>query len=106
MVRFGSDKSNGIFNHRWADSFNSWISKWALIELSASNKKFTWTNNQDIPILAKIDRVFVSTCWDATFPLTSVKALDRIPSDNNPLLIDMGDTNCFGKKDLDLKSGG
>ena len=42
-------------------SFNNWISKWVLIELSAANKKFTWTNNQDNRILAKIDRIFVST---------------------------------------------
>jgi hypothetical protein len=41
--------------------FNSWISKWGLIELSAANKRFTWTNNQDNRILDKIDRIFVST---------------------------------------------
>lgn len=23
LVRFSSDKSNGIINHRWSDSFNS-----------------------------------------------------------------------------------
>jgi len=57
LVRFLRDKSNGIINHMWADSFNEWVDKWALIELSASNKKYTWTNNQDCPVLAKIDRI-------------------------------------------------
>jgi hypothetical protein len=80
------------------DCFNSWVDKWGLIELSASNKKFTWTNNQEIPILAKIDRIFVSTEWKAAFPLASVKALDRLPSDHNPLLLTSGDNVSFGKK--------
>ena len=80
LVRFASDKSNGVYSHRWADEFNSWVNKWALIELNPSNKKFTWTNNQEHPILAKIDMIFVSGLWGAAFPLSCVKALDRFPS--------------------------
>lgn len=49
LVRFASDKSNGVYNHRWVDGFNNWISKWGQIELNPSNKRFTWTNNQEIP---------------------------------------------------------
>lgn len=98
LVRFASDKSNGVYNHRWADGFNDWISKWALIELNPSNKRFPWTNNQEYSILAKIDRIFVSNGWDAAFPLSSVKALDRFPSDHNPLVLDSGDNCCLGKK--------
>jgi endonuclease/exonuclease/phosphatase family metal-dependent hydrolase len=41
-------------------------------------------------VLPKIDRIFVSTDWDANFPLTRIKALDRLPSDHNPLLLDTG----------------
>lgn len=40
--------------------------------------------------MARIDIVFVSTGLDAAFPLARVKALDRVPSDHNPLLIDLG----------------
>jgi hypothetical protein len=53
LVRFVSDKSNVLINHRWADCFNEWVDKWALVELNASNKRFTWTNNQDNLIYAK-----------------------------------------------------
>jgi len=97
MVRFSSDKSNGVINHRWSDSFNDWVDKWALIELNTSNKRFTWTNNQT-PILAKIDRIFVSTAWESAFPLVTVKALERLPSDHNPLVLNTGDNALFGKK--------
>lgn len=88
LVRFTSDKNTGIINHRWADLFNSWIDKWGLIELNPSNKRFTWTNNQDQVIMNKIDRIFVSTSWEAHYPLTRVKAVDRVPSDHNPLILD------------------
>lgn len=98
LIRFTSDKSNGVINHRWADSFNSWVDKWALVELNAGNKRFTWTNNQEHPIMAKIDRIFVSTSWEAAFPLVNVKALERLPSDHNPLLLDSGDNATFSKK--------
>lgn len=98
MVRFSSDKSYGVINHRWFDSFNECVDKWALIELNASNKRFIWTNNQAPPILAKIDRIFVSTTWESAFPLVTVKALERLPSDHNPLILNSGDNTLFGKK--------
>ena len=99
LVRFIEDRSNRIINHKWADLFNDWVqTNNALIEINPTNKKFTWTNNQEVPILAKIDRIFVSTSWEAGFPMDSVKALDRAPSDHNPLVINSGDNICFGKK--------
>jgi hypothetical protein len=98
LTRFASDKSNGIINHKWADAFNAWISAWGLVELNPSNKKFTWTNNQDNLIMVKLDRVFVTTDWEAAFPLASVRALDRLPSDHSPLLLNTGDNAHFGKK--------
>lgn len=83
-------------------SFN----EWALIELDPKNRKYTWTNNHDRLIMARIDRVFVSTAWDVVFPLARVKALNRPPSDHNPLLVDSGDNTFFGKKrDLGLRNG-
>ena len=99
LVRFSSDKNNGIINHKWADAFNEWVGKWALIELDPANKRFTWTNNQERNlVLAKIDRIFVTTTWEAAFPLARVTAVDRLPSDHNPLVLDSRDNVSFGKK--------
>jgi len=98
LIRFASDKNNSRINYRWADAFNAWVHKWALLELSASNRRYTWSNNQDNLVMAKIDRIFVSTDWDSGFPLASVKCLDRFPSDHNPLVLDTGPNVFFGKK--------
>ena len=40
--------------------FNDWINKWGLLEISISNRGYTWSNNQDNPILVVLDRVFTS----------------------------------------------
>jgi hypothetical protein len=87
--------------------FNGWVHKWALLELSASDRKYTWTNNQDNLVMAKIDRIFVYTEWDSGFPLAIVKCLDRVPSDHNPLVLEFGSNVFFFVRNvLDSKSGG
>jgi hypothetical protein len=88
LSRFSSDKSNGRINLKILDCFNDWINKWGLIELNPSNRKFTWSNNQDNLILAKLDRIFVSTNFDRMFPLSRVLALAaKGVSDHNPFSI-------------------
>jgi hypothetical protein len=98
LVRNSREKSNGVINQKWVDAFNNWVDLWGLIELDPSNRAFTWTNNQANPILARLDRIFVSTDWSMNFPLARVKTLDRLPSDHNPLLMDSGDSMARPKK--------
>jgi hypothetical protein len=33
LVRFQSDKSNGVINYRWSDKFNAWVEIWSLLEV-------------------------------------------------------------------------
>jgi hypothetical protein len=47
LVRFSSDKSSCLINHKWTNALNEWVSKWALVERDLDNKRFTWTTNQD-----------------------------------------------------------
>lgn len=69
LVRWVTDKSNGVVNKHWADAFNNWINMHGLIELKSSSRNFTWSNNQENAILANIDRVFMDTSWDVCFCL-------------------------------------
>ena len=62
FVRDSSDKSNGNINQHLALLFNGWINKWGLLEIEISNRNFTWSNNQDVPVLTTIDRIFCSIC--------------------------------------------
>jgi hypothetical protein len=70
--------------------FNDWINKFGLIEIKNSSRQFTWGNNQDNLVMALLDRVFVSTCWEKMFPACSVIAKARLESDHTPLIVDTG----------------
>jgi endonuclease/exonuclease/phosphatase family metal-dependent hydrolase len=94
LYRFALDKSNGRINQKMADHFNDFINKWGLVEVSPSNRKFTWSINQKNLISAKIDRVLVTTDWEALFPFVKISCLSKGISDHIPLLLESGD-NCF-----------
>jgi hypothetical protein len=98
LCRYAADKSNGRINKKIADCFNDWINRCALIEFNLANRKFTWSNNQAIPILTKLDRIFASPNWERAYPLVRVTALHREISDHTPLLVDTGGNQRFGKK--------
>lgn len=51
---------------------------------------FTWSNNQENPILKKLDRVLVTKEWEDIFPQASVSRLPREVSDHNPFIISIG----------------
>ena len=60
------------------------------MEISISNRVFTWSNNQSSPIFAVLDRVFTSVDWDAHFPYSTLTALPRVGSDHTALVLDTG----------------
>jgi exonuclease III len=96
--RFTSDKNNGRINQRFVDCLTDWINRWDMIELNPSNKKYTWSNNQNNLVLAKLDSILVTTNWEVVVPLVRVTALPKDISDHNPLLVDFGYGGAFGKK--------
>lgn len=67
--------------------FNELISELALIDPPMMNQQFTWSNMQQNPVLARLDRFLISTEWDQDFPLSKVVALPRVTSDHCPILL-------------------
>jgi hypothetical protein len=67
--------------------FNEAISRLGLNEIVLQGRKFTWSNMQPSPLLEKLDWVFTSSSWTLSYPNTSVKALDMIPSDHVPCFV-------------------
>jgi hypothetical protein len=88
LVRSQLEKSNGIVNFSHSSSFNDWIEKWGLIEFSDPCRLYTWSNNQDHPIMAKLDRVLGSVEWESRYPLERVTLLPKGVSDHNLVLVD------------------
>lgn len=98
LACFMSDTSNNRVNYKWCDMFNDWIDRWGLLELSVTTRAYTWTNKQDNPVMAKIDRVFISTDWDMHYPLSRIRANPREGNDHTPLVINTSNNIFFGKK--------
>ena len=90
LIRNIADKNNENINFHWVDAFNNWVNTWGLVELKLPNRSFTWTNNQDHPTMAVLDRVFASTDLEAHFPRLNIKSLSRLGSDHVPILVDFG----------------
>jgi hypothetical protein len=90
LVSSVKDKNNGIVNHRWLDLFQEWIHTFGLLELKNSSRSYTWTNNQDRPIMAAIDKLLCNTLFEQKFPLAFVTAKSWVGSDHVPLILDFG----------------
>jgi endonuclease/exonuclease/phosphatase family metal-dependent hydrolase len=85
-----SEKSNGVVNQKWVDLFNDWIHNFGLLELKNSSRSYTWTNNQDLPIMAAIDKLLCNNKFEQIFPRAFVTAKARARSDHVPLILNSG----------------
>jgi hypothetical protein len=54
-------------------------------------------------VLAKLDRIFVSTEWETAFPLARVLGLAKGVSDHSPLLLDSRDNYSISKQKFRFK---
>lgn len=60
MILRASEKSNTNLNHNMMNRFRDFVDNNELKELYMHGRRFTWTNERDVPTLTKIDRVLVS----------------------------------------------
>jgi len=58
-----------------------------LNEVKLLGKKYTWTNMQLSPLLEKLDWIFTSNSWLNSYPDTTARAMDMVPSDHCPCLV-------------------
>jgi hypothetical protein len=68
LIRSAADKNNAQFNASLANVFNETIENLPISEVVLSDQRFTWSNMQPNPILAKLDRVFSNNELNCAFP--------------------------------------
>jgi hypothetical protein len=71
----------------FSDIFNNAINSYNLREIHMSGGCFTWTNNQKLPTLEKLDRVLMNKEWEKLFPMAIIHKIPREFSDDNPLMV-------------------
>jgi hypothetical protein len=86
--------------------FNDWIDRWALIDIKDPSMCFTWFNDQKVPIMATLDRILMTTHWEAKYPLARISMLPKGVSDHNPMMITFGENLEVLFLFLDLRNGG
>ncbi|XP_044947663.1 uncharacterized protein LOC123397007 [Hordeum vulgare subsp. vulgare] len=100
IIRRQNEKNNDNFDTRWSTMFNMVIESLNLREIHLSDRQYTWANSLTIPTYEKLDRVLTTVEWEQKYPLVTVQALQRAISDHTPLLVDSGEANHRGNKNV------
>ena len=87
LILHASDKSNNRIDRRMMGKFKRFIDDCALKELFLRGRKFTWSNEREVPTLTKIDRAFVSVDWELDHPECLLQAMSTSASDHCPLFL-------------------
>lgn len=87
LIRFIWEKKGSKNSKGTSKEFNEFITSLQLVDVRLNHKSFTWTNNQNNPMLVRIDRWLVSLEWMSAFPLFALFALPRTSSDHCLLIL-------------------
>lgn len=90
VIRFPYEKKGGCVMTTAMRDLSDWIRQQDLVDLPLGGADFTWSNNQAIPVMSRLDRFLVSTDWLDLFLDCTQRALARPISDHCPLLHETG----------------
>jgi hypothetical protein len=88
----------------WAlGRFRRLIDDLALKEITLHGRKFAWSNQQDEPVLVKLDHVFCLVDWENLFPNVLLQSAAPQDSDRCPLVLGLKD-NKSGRRRFNFES--
>lgn len=87
IYRAQDNKNNNLFHSRMMGRFRRFLNTFELKELHLQGRLYTWSNEQQHPMLELLDRVFVSVDWQTQFPNSLLRSLSTDCSDHAPLLL-------------------
>jgi hypothetical protein len=64
LIRYSHEKNSNNFDRALSATFNAMIQSLAWFELPLLDRRFTWTNGQENPVHARLDRAFFNNDWD------------------------------------------
>jgi hypothetical protein len=91
LIYKDSDRNNNNFNKAMMGSFRRLIEDMALNEIPLHGRQYTWSNQQNVLVLVKLDRVFCSVDWELHFPNVLLQSTASQDSDHYPLLLGLRD---------------
>jgi hypothetical protein len=87
LIYEARDKSNTNLNRRLMSLFRDAINACEFKELKLLGRRFTWSNEQAVPTLVRLDRAFCNPDWDVLFNLARLQPLAMGMSDHCPIVL-------------------
>jgi hypothetical protein len=87
LIRYPNEKNNNNFDTNLAASFKGLIRDVGWFELPLSDRLYTWSNQQENPVLVRLNHAFFNTAWNDAFPNSVLSSLPRPVSDHHPLIV-------------------
>ena len=94
MILRASEKRNTNLNRSMMKKFREFVDDQQLREMYMHGRKYTWSNERDLPTLAKIDRVLMTVDWEQDNTEYLLQALSTGVSDHAPLLLTTSASFC------------
>ncbi|WOL01474.1 hypothetical protein Cni_G10190 [Canna indica] len=80
------ERINCIGNPTDSRRFSKVVADTELMDFPFSRSPFTWSNNQQPPALAKLDRILSNSSWALLFPMSLANSGERKLSNHKPLV--------------------
>ncbi|KQJ98320.2 hypothetical protein BRADI_3g36433v3, partial [Brachypodium distachyon] len=88
IVRSVDDRNYGNASFSETYKFGNLLRDIQVQEIPLTDRNFTWSNMQEVPILTRIDRCFINADWDSVLPNSMLRSLPRTTSDHFPLCLE------------------
>ena len=79
------DCSSGRGNKRLMSKFRHAINRLGLHDMPTMGRKYTWCNQQEQSVMARLDRVLFNNAWEDIYPISDLHPLSSNISDHSPL---------------------
>lgn len=87
LIKDPQDKNNNWICRRWMNRFRRTLNRSSLHEIPLIGRKYTWSNEKQVPTLVHLDRAFCNVEWELLFSAAKLLPLASAISDHCPLML-------------------
>lgn len=82
MILYAEEKNNDHLDRFMMTRFRHFVQEHEIKDLYLHGRRFTWSNEREVPMLTRIDRAFASVDWDLVHPDSILQVLSSSVSDH------------------------
>lgn len=93
VVRSSDERTSGNLHGNEDLEFSTFLADLELLDPPLNNRSYTWCNDRDVTIMARLDCFLFSLGFEDRFPFLKQIALPCIVFDHVPLILDTGESH-------------